>query len=358
MYFLSNISYLSSIFGISPLAVYFALGSYGLYAGIKIRNDFKESQKEKLSEKYNKMVDKKKEIEVDLFDEDKERENKQIENNYNNMKAEQKERELKNYNLVENASFSKLFYKGIKVDNQHQMLLGYDCEDNPVWGTDTNYVIAGTTGCGKTRKLYVLLLNWLVNKQGDVFIGDLKGTDFKFFKNCRNVKVYVDDLINIKEPVEEFKKEYDYRRELFNEKGYIDIEDYNSKNKEKLKEFMLLIDEYADISDCYKDHNGKPVGVYADIIQLARKCRALGGRIVLGTQRPSVDVICGTLKVNCSIVGMKTINALNSKIMIDAEGCERLAKREALTVIDGNLIKVFSYQLPDETLFDCISKLR
>lgn len=355
---ISNLYSTLSMFGVSTSAINSLVFSCVGLIGASCYSAYRTTKSRLAEDKYKNMAEKKKDIEINLFDEDREVKNKQLEKEYEDMQIEKKERELRNYNLVENISLSKLAYKGIKVNNQHQLLLGYDCNDNPVWGMDTNYVIAGTTGCGKTRKVYTLLLNWLANRQGDVFIGDLKGTDFKFFKDCKGVKVYVDDLVNIKEPVEAFKKEYEYRRELFNEKGYIDIDDYNSKNDVKMKEFMLLIDEYADISDCYKDRNGKPIGVYADIIQLARKCRAFGGRIVLGTQRPSVDVICGTLKANCSIVGMKTINGLNSKIMIDTEGCERLSKREALTVIDGDLVKLFSYLLTDEMLLRCISKLK
>ena len=347
-----------SMFGVSTSAINSLVFSCVGLIGASCYSAYMTTKRRLAEDNYKNMIEKKQEIEVNLFDEKIEEENKKIEKEYEDMQIEKKERELRNYKLVENVSFSKLQYKGIKPDDPHQILLGYDCNDNPVWGTDTNYVIAGTTGCGKTRKVYTLLLNWLANRQGDVFIADLKGTDFKFFKYCRGIKVYIDDLENVKEPVEAFKQEYERRKELFNDNNYIDINDYNSKNECKLKEFMLLIDEYADISDCYKDRNGKPIGVYADIIQLARKCRAFGGRIVLGTQRPSVDVICGTLKANCSIVGMKTINGLNSKIMIDTEGCERLSKREALTVIDGDLVKLFSYILTDEMLLSCISKLK
>lgn len=355
---LSDLYSFLGMLGVSTNAINGVVISCTGLVGASIYSAYVTTKKRLSEDKYREMIDKKKEIEIKLFDEERERKNKQIEKDYEDMKIDKKTRELSNYNLVENVNYTKMKYSGIKVENQHQLLLGYDCDDNPVWGNDTNYIIAGTTGSGKTRKVYTLLLNWLANKQGNVYIGDLKGTDFKFFKDCKLVKCYVDDLVNIKEPVEAFKAEYERRKDLFNNGGYIDINDYNIKNDVKLKEFMLLIDEYADISDCYKDHNGKPIGVYSDIIQLARKCRALGGRIVLGTQRPSVDVICGTLKANCSIVGMKTINGLNSKIMIDTEGCERLAKCEALTVIDGNLVKIFSYILTDEMLMKFVGKLK
>lgn len=316
-----------------------------------------EREKRKANEDYEDMIKKKKQIEVDLFNEQQQRENETIKKDYEQMQVDKKDRELKEYNLVENVSLSRTDYTGIKAE-EFNLLLGHDCNGLPVWGNDTSYIISGSPGCGKTRKLYGILLNYLVNNQGYVYLTDLKGTDFRMFKDCKNVVKYVDDLVNVAEVVKAFEEEYERRKELFNQVGAIDLEAYNKVAQYKLRHFLLLIDEYADISDCYKDRNGRPTGVYADIIRLSRKCRSFGGRIVLATQRPSVDVICGTLKNNTTIVGMKCINGLNSNIMIGTEGCERLAKTEALSVINGNLMKIFSYRITDEKLIECISKLK
>lgn len=317
-----------------------------------------QEQKDKIQKDYDDMVLKKKEIDTDLFDELQYKGNETVKKDYEQMQVDRKDRELKEYKLVENVSFSKIDYKGIKSPGTYELLLGYDCNDNPVWGKETNYIFAGTTGCGKTRKIYALLLNYLANNQGTLYLGDLKGTDFKMFKDKANVVKYIDDLENVAELIKSFEDEYERRKELFNEGNYIDIDDYNSKNDVKLKLFVMCIDEYADISDCYKDKYGKPIGVYADLIRLARKCRSFGGRILLGTQRPSVDVVCGTLKNNCNILGMKCINSLNSQIMINTDGCERLCKTEGLIVLDGVLNKIFSYRVTNEKLGNYIGKLR
>lgn len=317
-----------------------------------------EREKRKANEDYEDMIKKKKQIEVDLFNEEQQRDNETIKKNYEQMQVDKKDRELKEYKLIENVSLSQVEYTGIKAPSNNAVLLGHDYMGLPMWGTDPNYIFSGSTRCGKTRKLYTLLLNFLVNNQGYVFLGDLKEVDFTMFKDCKNVVKYINKLNSIKEIVEGFKEECDRRRELFAKAGVVNLEAYNKKTGEKLRDFMLLIDEYADISDAYKDRNGNPIGVYLEIIGLARTCAAFGGRIILGTQRPSVDVICGTLKNNCSIVGMKCINALNSNIMIGTDGCERLAKTESLTIIEGNLMKVFSYRISDERLTECISKLK
>lgn len=349
------------IHSIGPAAIASITGiaSLGVVA-IKANFDATREQqrKDKIQSEYENMILKKKKIDTDLFEEKKHKENEIVKKDYEQMEVDKKERSLTEYNLVEKTCDKNHDYKGIKVEHYNQLLLGHDENGDAVFGTDTNYIVAGTTGAGKTRKIYPLVLNYLANQQGLLYICDLKGTDFKMFKNKRFVEVYVDELEHVAEAVKAFEDEYNRRKELFNNENCIDIDDYNKSHDVKLRQFVLLIDEYADISDSFQDRNKRPMGIYKDIIQLARKCRAFGGRIVLGTQRPSVDVVCGTLKNNCTILGMRCINATNSKIMVDTEGCERLQKTESLTVIDGSLAKLFAYRVTDEILRECISKLK
>ena len=317
-----------------------------------------EQKQERVKENFEKMESKKKEIAVNLFNEDQYKQNEQVKLNYDQMIVNKKDKELKDYRLVETNAM-RLDYKGIKVDNYKQLLLGYNADSSPNWGLETNYIITGTTRCGKTRKNHVLLLNYLANKQGIVWIGDLKMTDFKLLKGKKNVIGYVNNIENIKEIVSGFEAEFVRRQEIIDDGNYIDIDDYNRQNQDnQMRSFMLYIEEFANLSDSYRDKNGKPIGVYADIIRLARTVGYCGGRIILTTQRASVDVIIGTLKNNCSLIGMKCLNETNSKISIDSEGCERLKKSEALTVIDGNLTKIFSYNITDEMLREFTSKLK
>lgn len=335
------------------------IASIGVAAAKMQFDSIREQEKnEKIAKEFEKMDLKKKKIDTDLFNEDQYKTNETIKKDYEQMQVDRKDKELKDYKIVETNAM-KLDYKGIKVDNYKQLLLGYNIDSNPNLGLETNYIITGTTRCGKTRKNHVLLLNYLANKQGIVWIGDLKMTDFKLLKSKKNVMGYVNNIENVKEIVAGFETEFIRRQEIIDEGDYIDIDDYNRQNQDnQMRSFMLYIEEFANLSDIYRDKNGKPIGVYADIIRLARTVGYCGGRIILTTQRASVDVIIGTLKNNCSLIGMKCLNETNSKISIDSEGCERLKKSEALTVIDGNLTKIFSYNITDEMLREFTSKLK
>lgn len=338
-----------------------AIASVGVLSGVAMKMDFdmrkEQSYIDKQKRKYELMQAKQKEIATNLFDQEQEKENKEILKKHEQMVVNKKKREIEGYELIE-VSSDKQNYKGIKPPNKTELLLGHDYKGNPIWGDKTNYIIAGTVGSGKTSKMYGIVLNYLACKQGTLYIGDLKGVDFFMFKDKKNVVKYVDDLENVPELIKAFEAEYEARKKLLNDSGCVNIDQYNEKHDEKLRQFMLLIDEYADIADVFHDKQGKPIGTYADIVRLARKVRAFGGRIILGTQRPDHTVICGQLKNNCSIIGLMCVNVISSNIMIGCDGCERLEQREAL-MLDGNkLVKVFSYNITSKLLNRCVSKLK
>lgn len=287
---------------------------------------------------------------------------------YDKVEMERKNAEIRAYELC-TVEAEQQEFKGIKPPQTNALLLGYTQDSQPYWGYFTNFIIAGSTGSRKSRKIHAMLLNFLGSKQGSVYIGDFKQIDFKAFKSKKGVAMYIDDVKDSKQLIDAFKAEYQRRLDLIKEgytneetgeiKEYIDIDDYNKKNpKKKQKPYLLIIDEYADLSDCYQDRNKKPMGPYQDLIELARKIRATGGRIILGTQRPSADVVIGTLKNNTQIIGMRCLNETNSKIMVDTGGCEKLLQGEALTIDDNKLIKVWNYDLNDEHLESCIEKLK
>lgn len=354
---LGDILAISNMLGLSVGQLVAMGGLTAAAVGIKSYSGISNMMQQYKVDQYAKFKDKKQQLEIDSYDEHLEKEKKQIEHDLELIRLASKEREIKEHRLIE-ATVDKVMYKGIKPQNKQDLLLGYNADYLPVWGSDTNYIIAGCTGAGKTRFLYALLLNYLANRQGICYIADLKGIDFKLFNGCKGVACYVDELQDVFQVIVAFQAEYEARKELFQADGYIDINDYNTHNPDKqLKQFLLLIDEFADIADVYSK-NKKPIGAYAILIEMARKCRAYGGRIILGTQRPSADVIIGTLKANCSLIGLKTKNELNSKIIIDESGCERLAKGEALTYINGDMIKLFSYWISDQGLKRCTDKLK
>lgn len=342
-------------------------GGLAAYTVLRFQGEIEKKELEKLAEE-NKTIDIiKKSIANKDWSEEAEEEKAKINQEYEKLQCQKKVDEIEAANIaIEKIDF-RLEYKGIPVPNKKALLLGFRKDKSPVWGYEVNYIIAGTTRMGKTRKLHSLLLNFLANHQGDVFIVDLKKTDYVCYDGINHVKCRVTELKDVAQAVFAFKEEYERRLKLIaegytDEKGihrpYFDIEDYNEINPDKpLRNFMLLIDEFADISDCYTI-KGTPTGCYAEIIELARKCGAIGGRIVMGTQRPSKDVIIGTLKNNCSLIGLTCLNETNSRIVIDTGGCEKLSRTEALGYVDTKLTKIYAYTISNKKILECTDRLK
>lgn len=359
-----NLWGMNSIRGIMQLGI---LGSGMIAIGVmKWQDEHQMQQLEKMKKKNDEIETKKKAIKNKDFTEEKEVEKAKIEAAHGNLLLRTKEKEVEADNLS-TIKAEPIAYSAIKVPCPKALLLGYNRQGEPIWGLETNYIFAGTTRRGKTRKLHTLLLNFLANKQGIVYLVDLKGTDYTLYEGIKAIQCRITDIDHVAEATKGFRAEFERRKQIIEEgytdqegikRPYLDIEDYNDRNpKNPLKDFMLLVDEFADISDVYTV-KGVPVGCYAEIIEMARKCAAMGGRVVMGTQRPSKDVIIGTLKNNCALIGLGCLNETNSRIVIDAPGCENLAKTEALGYVDTKLEKIFAYTIDNEHLISYTDKLK
>jgi len=118
--------------------------------------------------------------------------------------------------------------------------------------------------------------------------------------------------------------EMERRFALIEEVGVRNIFNYNEVTKDDpTKEFMpqmvIIIDELADLMMTAKD------AVESSICRLAQKARAAGIHIIIGTQRPSVDVITGLIKANIpSRIACTVTSQVDSRTIIDIGGAERL----------------------------------
>ena len=89
-----------------------------------------------------------------------------------------------------------------------------------------------------------------------------------------------------------------------------------------LPQIVIFIDEFADLMMTAPDD------VETSVCRLAQKARAAGMHLVIGTQRPSVDVITGLIKANIpSRIALTTTSAIDSRTIIDQSGAEKLLGR-------------------------------
>lgn len=362
---MSSILWLLSTVGINSIGPIGILSITGLAsmgaAALKMKFDSEqeEARQEKVKKKFNKMQTDKQEAEIKLFDKEKHEANLTIQKNYEQMQIDKKARELDIDKMI-NTHMQRIDYKGIRVDDYNDMLFGFDVLGKPILLNETNYCIVAPTRVGKSKRAACLLLNWIANKQGPCFIADLKRSDWKYLKGKQGV-AYINTIEKLKELVEAFKAEFIRRQDLIENGNYIDINHYNRENPtKKERAYLLFIDEFPRVSSTYSLPNGKPIpgSVYAEIISLSMLIGYTGGHIVITSQRGTVDFLSGGLKANMNFIAMRTVDANNSKVVIDAEGCERLRKCESLSIVDGKLSKAFSYNLTDDMMQDLCSKLK
>ena len=180
-------------------------------------------------------------------------------------------------------------------------------------------LVGGGTGSGKSVMLRVIITSIIQNKSAILHLCDLKGgVEFAIFKNSSRVYTFAKNMGEATEQLLMLRDEMYRRLDLFEEQRVVNLSEYNKKTRSNLPRHLLIIDELANITLQSKD-------LTATLDELLRMARACGIHIILATQRPSADVLPGTLKANISAtICFKVRNHVNSEILLDHKGAEDL----------------------------------
>lgn len=207
-------------------------------------------------------------------------------------------------------------------------LVGEPISDNLAKGP--HYLVAGATGSGKSVCLNVMITSLIMRYSPEelrLILIDPKRVEFRIYEHIPHLMI--DDIIN--EPKKVIAvltwayAEMERRYKIFEECGgmIVDIGSYNeniaSDTVPKMPRIVIVIDELADLMQmCKKDLESR-------ICALAQKARSAGIHLVLATQRPSVDVITGTIKANlASRIAFKVSNFNDSMTILGEQGAEKL----------------------------------
>ncbi len=191
-------------------------------------------------------------------------------------------------------------------------------------------LVAGSTGSGKSVCLNTMLISMLYKSSPEdvrLILIDPKTVEFSTYANLPHL--LTPNIITTKEQTINALnwaiKEMEYRYGLLQRNQVVNIKEYNSldivKNGEveKLPYIVIVIDELGDLMIEAKRE------MEERIMKLAQKSRAAGIHLVIATQRPSVDVITGTIKANLpSRVAFALTNFADSKTVLDMGGAEKL----------------------------------
>lgn len=196
-------------------------------------------------------------------------------------------------------------------------------------------LIAGSTGSGKSVCINDLICSVLYNQTADevkMLLIDPKMVELSIYDGIPHLLTPV--ITNVNEAVANLKMlvvEMDRRYALLKDTHCRNIEGYNAKTAHKLPYVLVVIDEFADLMR-YARNEIEPI-----VDRLAAMSRAVGIHLVMATQRPSSDVITGTIKNNFPArLALKVSSAVNSRIILDEGGAEKLIGRgDALLSIPG-----------------------
>lgn len=233
---------------------------------------------------------------------------------------------------------------GKKIDNENYIV---DLAAMP------HLLMAGATGQGKSVGINAILVSLLYKKhpsQLKFVMVDPKKVELSIYRTIE--KHFLAKLPNEEEPIiTDIKKviytlralcdEMDDRYGLLKEAGARNIKEYNEKfiarrlnpeNGHKYLPFIVLvIDEFADLIMTA----GKEVEL--PIARLAQLARAVGIHIIIATQRPSVNVITGTIKANFPArIAFKVSAKVDSRTILDTGGAEQLVGRGDMLISHGS----------------------
>ena len=129
-------------------------------------------------------------------------------------------------------------------------------------------------------------------------------------------------------------KEMENRYKLMTKVGVKNIDGYNSKHETQMPYIVVIVDEMSDLMLV----SGKDIENY--IQKLSQMARAAGIHIIMATQRPSVDVITGTIKANFPTrISFQVSSKIDSRTILGEQGAEQLlGKGDMLFMSSANRI--------------------
>ena len=220
-------------------------------------------------------------------------------------------------------------------------------------------LVAGTTGSGKSVFINTLLASLLYKfhpSELRLILIDPKMLELSVYNDIAHLLTPV--VTEPKKSIIALKwvcKEMERRYTLMNEEGTRNLEGYNQKASDKLPYIIVFIDEMADLMMTA----GKEVEHYVQ--RLAQMARACGIHLVMATQRPSVDIITGSIKANFpSRISFQVASKYDSRTVLGEIGAEQLlGNGDMLMSKNGaNLVRYQSAFISDNEVNKLISEIK
>jgi S-DNA-T family DNA segregation ATPase FtsK/SpoIIIE len=214
-------------------------------------------------------------------------------------------------------------------------------------------LVAGATGQGKSVGLNAIITSLLYKKhpsQLKFVLIDPKKVEFNIYSNIENhflaklpdaEEAIITDVTKVVQTLNSLTKEMDMRYDLLKKARMRNIKEYNDKfinrklNPEKghryLPYIVVIIDEFGDLIMTA----GKEVEL--PIARIAQLARAVGIHMIIATQRPSTNIITGTIKANFPArLAFRVASMIDSRTILDSPGANQLIGRGDMLFLQGS----------------------
>tara|TARA_Y100001970_G_scaffold164487_1_gene200984 strand:+ start:4863 stop:6956 length:2094 start_codon:yes stop_codon:yes gene_type:complete len=184
-------------------------------------------------------------------------------------------------------------------------------------------LIAGTTGSGKSVCINTIILSLLYKHSPDkckFILIDPKMLELSTYEGIPHLLCpVITEAKRAASVLGWVVKEMENRYRLMTKVGVRNIDGYNSKHKHSMPYIVVIVDEMSDLMLVA----GKEIEGY--IQKLSQMARAAGIHIIMATQRPSVDVITGTIKANFPTrISFQVTSKIDSRTILGEQGAEQL----------------------------------
>ena len=224
-----------------------------------------------------------------------------------------------------------------------KVALGKNIDGSPVFQDITSMphaLIAGATQSGKSVCINTILVSLLAKNSPEnlkLILVDPKKVELTFYENIPHLATpVIDDPLEAAEALKWACTEMDRRYDVLARNRVRKISDYLEKRKqiptmEPMPYIVIIVDEFNDlVMQCGQEVNDC-------IVRLAQKARAAGMHVILATQRPTVDVVNGTIKANIPCrIAFRVASSTDSSTILDETGAESLLGRGDMLIKNDN----------------------
>jgi S-DNA-T family DNA segregation ATPase FtsK/SpoIIIE len=235
--------------------------------------------------------------------------------------------------------------------------VGLDIDALPVYTSIESMphgLVAGSTQSGKSVSIAATIVSLIARNRPDelkLLLIDPKKVDLQQFAELPHlITPIIDDtqvaVESLKWMVGEMERRYDVLKKF----KAINVTDYyqrrsNNPNFEKMPRIVVIIEEASDLLLSGGNE------IEDSILKLTQKSRAVGIHIILATQRPSADILKGTIKANISTrFAFRVPSSTDSSVVLDKTGAEKLLGKGDMLLSENGLVRRIqgAYLSPEE----------